>query len=214
MPSRQISDTRRTLREDYFRHDPSDGSLRLSDGHRTAAITTEFLHRFHDSLAHGFGPSAHRVFYACGYEWGLQEMVRLTLRLREEFGSGNLDLWQMDARFVLDSWWAPLTAAGWGVWTLDLSTQTKGLTFIEVRNSAVVPNAPPATAPTCHLYAGLFAGALSFYARVENHALEIECAAMGHPSCRFIVGSRTQIDAVESWRQQGAGADEIRRRLT
>jgi predicted hydrocarbon binding protein len=214
MPPRQTSDSRRIHREDYFRHAPDDGSIRLSDGQRTAAVPAEFLHHLQDSLRRELGSSAERVLYACGYEWGLQEMVRLTLHLREEFGSGNLDLWQMDARFVLDSWWAPLTAAGWGTWTLDLTTQTKSITFVEVRNSAAIGADRPATAPMCHLYAGLFAGALSFYERGETHAVEIQCAAMGHPSCRFVVGPGAQIEAVEAWRHQGASADDVRRRIS
>lgn len=214
MPPRQTSDHYRALREDYLRHAPDDGSIRLSDGQCAAAVPIEFVQRLHETLARGLGPSVDRVLYSCGYEWGLQEMVRLTLRLREEFGSGNLDVWQMDARFVLDSWWAPLTAAGWGAWTLDLSTQTRGITFVEVRNSAVVGAVRDAAGPACHLYAGLFAGALSFYERGENHAVEIQCAAMGHASCRFVIGPGAQIDAVEAWRQQGSSADEIRRRLS
>lgn len=222
MPPRPTSDSLRRSSDPAFRHLPAEGAIRSSDQRRAAAIPVEFVQGLHANLTKELGDAARRTLYACGYEWALQDMVHLNQRLRTEPGSGNLDLWQMDARFVLDSWWEPLSDAGWGVWTLDLTTQAKGITFVDLHQSAVVvPPASPrpparlgAGQPVCHLYAGLFAGALSFIERGENHAVEIQCAALGHPSCRFVIGPGAQIDAVESWRQQGIGADEIRRRLT
>jgi len=217
MPPRQPSDSRRHSPDDSFRHVPTEGSIRLPDGQRAAAVPVEFIHGLHASLAQELGESAPRTLYACGYEWALQAMIRLTQRLREESGGGTKpDLWQMDARLVLDRWWAPLNAAGWGAWTLDLTAHAKGLTFVEVQNSAVVaePAQHKPVKPVCHLYAGLFAGALSFFGRGESHAVEIQCAALGHPSCRFVIGPGAQIDAVESWRQQGVSVGEIHRRLT
>ena len=215
MFSRPTSDSRRpAAREDFFRPVPTEGALRLADGQRASALPAEFLHSLHETLARDLGENAPQVLYACGYEWSLQDMVRLTRRLGAEFAGGNLDLWQLDARFVLDTWWAPLTAAGWGAWMLDLSTHLKGITFVELRHSAVAAIRPGASEPVCHLYAGLFAGALSFFERSENHAVEIQCAATGHAACKFVIGPGAQIDAVESWRKQGASADEIRRRLS
>jgi predicted hydrocarbon binding protein len=118
---------------------------------------------------------------------------------------------------VLDRWWSPLAQAGWGTVTLDVSSLSRGFAFIELRHSTVVaalagPNR--ATEPLCHLYAGLFAGALSFFERAERHGVEIQCAALGAPACRFAVGPGSQIDEVEMWRKQGIAPDEIRRRLT
>ena len=213
MPPRETSDSRPTVGEDFFRHQPDEGTIRLSDGQRAAAVSQEFIQSLHESLSRDLGDSARHLLYACGYEWGLQDMVRLTQRLRADLGSDGVDLWHMDARLVLDSWWAPLTSAGWGLWTLDLSALAKGVCFVEVHNSVIAAARAGASAPVCHLYAGLFAGALSFFRREENHAVEIQCAAMGLPSCQFVVASGAQIDAIETWHKQGAGAAEIRRRL-
>ncbi len=213
MPPRESSDSRPSVGEELIRHLPDEGAIRRGDGQRVAAVSQEFIHSLHESLARDLGDSARHLLYACGYEWGLQDMVRLTDRLRADLGSASVDLWHMDARFVLDSWWAPLTAAGWGTWTLDLTALSKGLCFVEVRNSAIAATRTGASAPVCHLYAGLFAGALSFFRREETHAAEIQCAAMGHPSCQFVVAPGAQIDAIEIWHKQGANAAEVRRRL-
>ena len=220
MPPRPPSDSRHPARENFLHPVFEEGAIRLSDERRTAALPVEFIRALHDGLLRELGENAHRTFYAAGYEWALQEMILLSRRLRGEMGNGgNLDVWQMDARLVLEAWWAQFTAAGWGAWTLDLTTQSTGITFVEVRNSATAAKPLAAVTsgrgePACHLYAGLFAGALSFFERAETHAVEIQCAALGHPSCRFVIGPGSQIDAVESWRRQGASAEEIRRRLT
>jgi uncharacterized protein len=213
MPPRETSDSRQIVDPDPFRHQPDEGAIRLSDGQRAAAVSQEFIQNLHESLARDLGDSARHLLYACGYEWGLQDMVRLTHRLRADRDADGADLWHMDARFVLDSWWAPLTAGGWGVWTLDLTALPKGLCFVEVRNSAVAATQAGASAPVCHLYAGLFAGALSFIRREETHAAEIQCAAMGHSSCQFVIAPSAQIDAIGVWQKQGADAAEVRRRL-
>ncbi len=213
MPTPETSDRRQIVGDELFRHLPDEGAIRSSDGQRAAAVSPEFVRSLHESLARDQGDSAHHLLYACGYEWGLQDMVRLTHRLRADRGSENLDVWHMEANVVFESWWAPLTAAGWGRWVLDLSAAAKGVCLVELRNSAVAAAHSGVTAPVCHLYAGLFAGAVSFFKREENHAVEIQCAAMGHPSCQFVIAPGAQIDAIEVWRKQGADAAEIRRRL-
>ncbi|MSU22702.1 MAG: hypothetical protein EXS32_02650 [Opitutus sp.] len=128
----------------------------------------------------------------------------------------------MDAKSVLESWWSPLAAAGWGAWTLDLSVQSRGLTFVEIRSimvatalaRAVEPARAAPAEPACHLYAGLFAAAASFLGRAERHAVEVQCAAQGHATCRFVIGPGRQIDEAEGWRKQGVSADDIRTRLS
>jgi predicted hydrocarbon binding protein len=67
--------------------------------------------------------------------------------------------------------------------------------------------------PVCHLYAGLFAAAVSFLDRSERHAAELACAAAGAATCVFVVGSGADIDAAEAWRQQKTPVQEIIRRL-
>lgn len=216
------SDHRHPASGEKFVHDPVNGEIRLSDGRRAAALSEEFIRSLHDDLAQESAAAAPQLLYQCGYEWGLQEMVDLSRLQRAKAGGSAQDLWQLDAKSVLESWWSPLAAAGWGSWTLDLSAQNRGLTFVEIRSSMVatalarasdLAREAPAD-PTCHLYAGLFAAALSFLERAERHAVEVQCAAQGHPTCRFVVGPGRQIDEAEGWRKQGVTADDIRARLT
>lgn len=215
MSLRPTSESRRPAREDLVRPQSDQGALRLPDGQRVAVLPAAFFQYLATELAFPLGDQTRHALYKFGYEWALQDMVRLSRQLAEEFGGGaNLDLWQMDAKFVLDRWWAPLSAAGWGTWSVDLTSLSRGFAFIELRHSLVAAQAPGTTHPTCHLYAGLFAGAVSFFERSERHAVEFQCASLGAPTCRFVVGAGPQIDEVESWRHQRTAPDEIRRRLT
>jgi len=147
-------------------------------------------------------------------------MLHLSQRMRDESNrTDTRELWKMDAPFVLERWAAPFAAAGWGACIFDLSSHPKGITFVELRHSAAAAAAKELTdstgrragAPVCHLYAGLFAGALSFYDRAESHGVEVECSALGHPCCRFIVGPGPLIDQAENARHSGVAYDAIRR---
>jgi predicted hydrocarbon binding protein len=210
MSLRPPTDDRRPLRENALQALPAQGALRQSDGQRTALVPLDFLQDLRVALTQEFGDGARHLLYCAGFDWSLRDMVRLGERLRGQPGSGHLDLWQMEAKFVLDSWWEPLADAGWG--TCQFSPLPHGFMLAEITHSAPAA-AGSATAPACDLCAGLFAGALSFFARAERHAVEVQCAALGPPSCLFIAGAPPHIDAVETWRQQNLPAAEIRRRI-
>ncbi len=215
MSPRPHSDGHPQTGGDFIRPVADEGALRLPDGRRTAVLPGSFFAQLPLDLAPSLGEHARHALYKSGYEWALQDMVRLSRHLAGEFGGGaNLDLWQMDAKFVLDRWWAPLHATGWGACALDLSSFSRGFSFVELRHSIVAANSPGSDEPACHLYSGLFAGALSFVERQERHAIEFQCAALGAPTCKFVIGPGPQVDEAESWRQQGVAPEEIRRRLT
>jgi predicted hydrocarbon binding protein len=212
MPDRSPSDQNRSAPEDFIRSRPAEGALLTPDNRRVTALPEGLMQELHRGLVGAGAPVTQQLLYLAGYEWGLQDMLQLSQRLRDESdGPANRDLWKMDASFVLERWSAPFAAAGWGACIFDLSSRAAGVTFVELRHSASAAAVGQATAPVCHLYAGLFAGALSFYDRVESHAVEIECAALGHICCRFIVGPGPLIDQVENARHSGATPDAIRR---
>lgn len=220
MPDRSLSDQTRSSHEDFIRSRPAEGALLTPDGRRVTALPETLMRELHAGLD---GPGAdltRQLLYHAGYEWGLQDMLQLSQRMRAEADlPDNRDLWKMDAPFVLERWSAPFAAAGWGACIFDLSAHGKGITFVELRQSASASAfndltnsiGSRASAPVCHLYAGLFAGALSFYDRVESHAVEIECSALGHACCRFIIGPGPIIDQAENARHSGAGSESIRR---
>jgi predicted hydrocarbon binding protein len=212
MPPRPTNEARPPAREAFLRAEAAAGALFQPDAQRTALVPVDFLASLSIAVAKEFGASAHHVLYCAGFDWSLQAMVRLGQGLRQQAGAAaNLDLWQMNAPFVLESWWAPLAATGWGA--CRFSRLTPQLVLAEIQDSAPALAAGRAAEPVCHLTAGLLAGALSFHERTERHAVEIACAALGAPACQFIVGASPQIDDVEAWQKQQLSADEIRRRL-
>jgi predicted hydrocarbon binding protein len=198
---------------EVYRHDLKDGAIRRQDEQRVLAASLSFVQGLHFTLVETLGDAAPDVVYRIGYEWSLQEMLRLNQRMHDEFGSESFDFWQMDAKFVLDAWWAPMEAAGWGSITSDLAGLTRGIALIHVTQSTVAAALSGSDQPVCHLYAGMFAGAFSFFAREERHAVELDCAGAGSDTCKFVIGLGADIDSAESWRQQGVSAAEITQRL-
>jgi hypothetical protein len=215
MSHRPNNDSRRPTSADFVRSEQATGSIRLATGQRAAVLPGNLLSELSAGLEPPTGDQTRHAVYKFGFEWALQDMVRLSRQLVTEFGGGsNLDLWQMDAKFVLDRWWGPLQSAGWGTCVLDLSSRSRGLAFVGLQHSLVANALAGATRPTCQLYAGLFAGAFSFFDRSESHAVEFQCASLGAPACRFVIGPTPQVDEVESWRHQQVAPEEIRRRLS
>jgi uncharacterized protein len=183
-------------------------ALRDADDRPQPVGPLEFVRSLHFQMLETFGDDTQDMLYRNGYEWGLQEMRALNARLRAEYGAES-DLWQMDPKFVLESWWAPLLAGGWGVWSINPTAKARGITVIDLRNSLVADALPGAEFPVCHLYAGLFAGAFSFFERTERHGVEINCRAAGAEMCTFVIGPGSEIDSVETSRQQGASAADL-----
>jgi hypothetical protein len=207
------SDPTSLIRHAAFRQEPAQGALRRLSGERVTLLTREAVHALHATLVEQFSETAVDVLYRSGYEWGLQEILVRQQRLKAEVGGTDFDFWQMDAKFVLDAWWMPFAEAGWGHCAFQRLSHPRNLYLIDLRSSLVAATLRPAEEPVCHLYAGLFAGAVSFFDRQERHGAELQCAAVRGDLCRFLVGSGPDIDAAESLRQQGVTTDEILARL-
>jgi len=200
--------------EEFFRHERNEGAIYLRDGQRAAKISEAFINGLHLGIEEEVGASAGLLMYRCGQEWALADMKRFATRMRQEFGSGKLEIWQMNPRFVWECWWWPLTVEGFGGWTLDLNFEDKGITLVEIRNSAVARSMKMLGRPVCHMYAGLFAGALSFFHRKELHSIEVQCYAMGNDVCKFLISDEKRVNAAEFWREEGASAKSILENLT
>jgi uncharacterized protein len=198
---------------DYLDERRAQGAIHLRDGQRAARVTEDFIVGLHEGIEHEIEDASTLAMYQCGKEWALQDMKRFNERMRHEFGGGKLDIWQMKLRFVMESWWWPLTVQGWGGWTLDLSFQDKKVTFVEIRNSAVAQSMEQVGKPVCHLYAGMFAGVFSYYQRNACEAIEVQCYSMGNDRCKFMIGEEKQVNAAEFWRQEGASAADIAAKL-
>lgn len=193
--------------------DAEAGTLRLRDGQRGVFASEDFIVGLHSGCHEEVGDAANLIMYKCGYEWGLQDMKRFGDRMRHEFGGGKTDMWKMNRHFVMETWWWPLTLEGWGGWTIDYGFEAQGLTFITIRNSAVAKSMEQVGKPVCHMYAGMFAGVMSYYEKVERDAIEVQCYSMGDICCKFLVGAKDKVNAAEFWRREGANANEIIEKL-
>jgi len=208
-----FSGRRRAAGEELWKCDLEQGSLRTNDGTRVTAVSADWIGMLHISLIESFGETAQDVLYRGGYEWGLRDMTRGHRQLPTR--SGSTDAMATEIKAALETWWGPFAGSGWSACSFDLSQwERRGIAFADLKNSVVAAALEGADQPVCHLCAGLFAGAVSYFARAERHAVEIECRALGHASCRFAIGPGTEIDSAESWRQQGTSAAEIARRLS
>jgi predicted hydrocarbon binding protein len=196
-----------------IRIDPAHGILRDAQGTRVAVLPGDLLLALHLSLFDRFADSSQDILYRAGYEQGLQDMVRLSAMLREEYGGESFDFWQMDAKFILETWWQPLAKAGWGACRFDLTALARGTAFVELNDSPIAAALGHTEFPICHFLAGLMAGTFSFFERAERHATEIECRAAGGKQCHFVISAGGTIDLAEGWRQQGVPATEIVKRL-
>lgn len=212
MPAAPLPDPRRLPAAELFRRDAAEGAIRRPDNERVAVISAPLLRGLHFTLVEVLGDAAQDALYRTGYEWALQDMLRLNQQMQEQYGD-KFDFWQADTKFVLDTWWAPLEAAGWGRLAWDLGAHARGIAFVDLHSSPVGAALAGTDQPICHLHAGLLAGAMSFFDRAERHAAEVQCRGVNAPFCQFVVGPGADVDAAEAWRQHGTPAAEILRRL-
>jgi uncharacterized protein len=195
--------------DEFFRHDLQRGAIYLRDGQRAARVTEAFVNGLHLGAEEEVGSASSLLMYRFGQQWALRDMKRFAERMRQEFGGGKREIWDMNTKFVFETWWWPLTVQGYGAWRLDLDLRNQDLIVVELRNSAVAQSMAMVGKPVCHLYAGLFAGAFAYFEREERESIELQCYAMGNEVCKFVVGDKKQVDAAEFWRNEGATAAEV-----
>ncbi|HSI84808.1 MAG: V4R domain-containing protein [Candidatus Methylacidiphilales bacterium] len=190
----------------------------VQDKQRAAFATEDWITGLHYGLDDALGAEeANATLYACGCEWGKLDAARFAEKMRHEFGGGKLSIAQMNRNFVLESWWWPLRAMGYGTWRLNQAHSSHGLLHVSLRNSMIARSMQQLGKPVCHMSAGFFAG---FFSALEGltggaapaedlAAVEVECYAMGHDCCQFLIGKPDFVRRAEAWRRQGDTADEI-----
>jgi predicted hydrocarbon binding protein len=214
LPGAQIG----TLSHPQHNHyDPSkfwtrDGAGRLLNKYRQRVmlVPEDFIVSYQLALEEEVGDAAAEIMYRCGFEWGRTDIIGFEKRFLEEFGRPMSD---MQSNMVLETWWWPLQAAGWGSWTYDFTQIKEGLIFVDLFDSAVAKSIGNIGKVACHYYAGLFAAVFSHMSRAELSGLEIQCYSMGEEFCKFLVGSGKRINAAQFWAREGATAKEIIARL-
>jgi len=197
--------------EDYLRFDPKRGTVRTRNDEGVFLATEDLIVGLQAGLEQEVGDASAVVLYRIGFKWGTQDMKRFESNMLKEFGR---EMRQMNVAFMLEEWWWPLQAMGWGAWEIDLkSKREQGLILVNLYESAVAKTLGEIGKPVCHLYAGLLAGALSYVANRELNGIEIQCYAMGATFCRFVVGAEQKINAVQFWLEEGATAGDVVGRL-
>lgn len=170
-------------------------------GATSALATLEFLRSLHFTMLEEYGDETQDALYRTGFEWGLRDLAAQTSRPPES------------AAQALRRWWTTLAGAGWGTAEFDASLLAQGVVVAAVKESAVAAALGGSDDPVCHLYAGLLAGAFSYLARDERHAVEIACQALGDERCLFVIAPGPLADSAENWRQQGLRPGEILNRV-
>lgn len=195
---------------EYLRLKTRDTPMELGYGGVGMMATEDFVLGLQEGLEREVGEASAVIMYQCGLEWGRLDMERFEERVKREWGRA---MREMNVQFILETWWWPLTAAGWGAWNVDLGRIRQGYIVVDLYNSAVAQSLEPLGKPVCHLYAGMLAGSLGSLIRRQLSAIEIQCYAMGEDHCRFLLASEKRVDAAEFWLNEGARANEILARL-
>lgn len=198
-----------TLR-DFFKFSSESGTITDWNGCRNVFTSEDFIIGLLEGLEEEVGEAAAAVVYSIGLEWGKYDSLVFQTWFEQEFGisarSANL-------MFLLESWWWPYIAQGWGRWEVDMSDRKQGFMFINLFDSAVARTLGDVGKPVCHLYAGLFAGFFTEMVRKQLSCIEIQCYSMGETYCKFLLGSKERIDAAAFWVNEGATARDIEKRL-
>jgi hypothetical protein len=193
----------------YLRR-PQRGRLVDAYDQRCMLVSEDFIVGYQVALEEEVGDAASDIMYRCGFEWGTRDIDRFSARFPEEFGRAISDV---RFGFLLETWWWPLQAAGWGSWRFDLSHRKEGLIFVDLFESAVARSIGNIGKVACHYYAGMFAAVFSRLASRELSSIEIQCYSMGEGFCKFLIGSSKRISAAQFWVAEGARASEVISRL-
>ena len=196
--------------DQFFAFDPTAGAVHDVYGRRLLRVTGNFLHALSATMTAEAGDGAGEALYKIGFRWGTADIRTFTERIQQEY---EVEFEKLGMGLMLESWWWPLRASGWGTWRFDLRHARNGLILIDLYASGVaaVPGADDRCA--CHLHAGLFAAVFSHLSGRTLAGVELRCAAKGGDRCRFLVATAKRVEAARFWRDDGLEPDELAQKL-
>ncbi|GAB4212873.1 MAG: 4-vinyl reductase [Synechococcales cyanobacterium] len=197
-------------KDDFFTFDRQQGVITDWNGARNVLVSEDFILGLQQGLEEEVGDASASLMYTIGVDWGKKDAAGFIAWFEKEF---RKSMKQTNVLFLLESWWWPLAAQGWGRWDVDMSGRKQGFIFISVFDSAVARTLGNVGKPVCHLYAGLFAGFFSTIVERPLNCIEIQCYSMGETYCKFLLGSKDRLDAAAFWLNEGATAADIMQRL-
>jgi hypothetical protein len=192
--------------EDFLRFDDRQGTIVTRNGQRAFQVSEDFIVGLQAGLEQEVGDASAVIMYKCGFQWGLADMRNFERNMVREYGT---DIQATNINFLMETWWWPLQALGWGSWEIDFAKNEQGIVVVNLYDSVVAKTLGEVGKPVCYLYAGLFAGVLTHLSRRALAGIEIQCYAMGATYCRFVIGAEKRINAVEFWLEEGASASEV-----
>lgn len=195
---------------DFFHFHCEQGVVTDWNESRNLFASEDFIIGLIEGLEEEVGSASGVVMYNIGYQWGMRDAKFFQQWFEQQYGKS---IREVNSMFMLQAWWWPFTAQGWGNWEVDMSEHKNGFMFVNIFDSAVARTLGDVGKPVCHIYAGLFAGFFSDLVRKSLSCIEIQCYSMGETYCKFLLGSKDRIDAANFWHNEGATAKDIEKRL-
>jgi len=196
--------------QDFFIPNPEQGVISDWNGMRNVLTSEDFIIGLQEGLEEEVGEASAAVMYTIGCEWGKKDAEFFAQWFEKDF---NRSIRQTNLPFLLETWWWPFAAQGWGRWNMDMSDRKQGFMFISIYDSAVARTLGDVGKPVCHLYAGLFSGFFTNLVNKKLDCIEIQCYSMGENFCKFLLGGSDRIDAASFWLNEGATSRDIERQL-
>lgn len=198
--------------EDFFCFQSKTGTIVDWNDARNVLASEDFIIGLIEGLEEEVGSASGVVMYNIGQEWGKRDADFFHQWFFSEY-EYDKPLKQLNLAYVLEAWWWPFTAQGWGNWEVDMSAQKNGFMFVNIFDSAVARTLGDVGKPVCHIYAGLLAGFFSNLVKKDLNCIEIQCYSMGETYCKFLIGKQDRIDAATFWLNEGAQSKDIEKRL-
>lgn len=196
--------------QEFFHFNAQQGTVVDWNEARNIFVTEDFIVGLIDGLEQEVGEASGLVMYTMGYQWGIKDAKFFQQWFEKEY---KKNVREVNTLFMLEAWWWPFIAQGWGNWEVDMSEQKNGFMFINIFDSAVARSLGDVGKPVCHIYAGLFAGFFSEMVKKPLNCIEIQCYAMGETYCKFLLGRKEQVDAAVFWQNEGATARDIEKKM-
>ncbi len=198
--------------EDFFCFQTQTGTIVDWNDARNILTSEDFIIGLIEGLEHEVGSAAGVVMYNIGKDWGKRDADFFQKWFFSEY-EYDKPLQELNLAYVLEAWWWPFTAQGWGNWEVDMSEQKNGFMFVNIFDSAVARTLGDVGKPVCHIYAGLLAGFFTNLVKKDLNCIEIQCYSMGETYCKFLLGKQDRIDAATFWLNEGAQSKDIEKRL-
>lgn len=196
--------------KDFFQFEADKGTIVDWNDAQNVLATEDFIIGLVEGLEEEVGEASAAIMYTIGCEWGQKDAFFFEKWFEKEF---DRPVRQASLMFLLETWWWPFTAQGWGRWEVDMSDRRQGFMFINLFDSALARTLGDVGKPVCHLYAGLFSGFFTEMVKKQLGCIEIQCYSMGENYCKFLLGGQERIDAASFWLNEGATAKDIEKRL-